>query len=50
MSDATESFDSLWNHCTANGRLVVMPTQWSLLYLTREGSPPDPEKIKIRWV
>jgi hypothetical protein len=26
------TFDSLWAYCTANNRLVPMPTQWSELY------------------
>ena len=28
MSSA-EAFDSLWSYCTANNRLVPMPSQWN---------------------
>jgi len=27
-----ETFDSLWEYCTANNRLVPIPTYWSKLY------------------
>lgn len=28
----TETFDSLWAHCSANNRVVPMPQEWSKLY------------------
>jgi hypothetical protein len=32
MSETTETFDSLWDYCTANKRLVPMPPQWNELF------------------
>jgi hypothetical protein len=32
MSDAAETFDSLWDYCTSNNRLVPMPPQWNELF------------------
>ncbi|HRD99084.1 hypothetical protein [Candidatus Accumulibacter phosphatis] len=32
MSDTSAAFDALWGDCTANKRLVPMPSQWSKLY------------------
>lgn len=30
MSEATETFDALWDYCTANGRFI--PRQWDKFY------------------
>lgn len=30
MSDTSETFESLWDHCTANGRAI--PRDWHKLY------------------
>lgn len=32
MSDALETFESLWFYCTAEKRLVPQPTLWNELY------------------
>lgn len=32
MSDEAETFDSLWDYCTANNRLVPMPPQWNQVF------------------
>jgi hypothetical protein len=32
MSAPADTFDSLWNYCTANNRLVPMPTQWNQFF------------------
>jgi hypothetical protein len=32
MSESLEAFDSLWDYCTANKRLVPVPPQWSQFF------------------
>jgi hypothetical protein len=32
MNDTAETLESLWAYCTANSRLVPMPSQWNTLY------------------
>jgi hypothetical protein len=32
MSKLQETFDSLWDYCTMNKRLVPMPPQWNQLF------------------
>ena len=41
MSDATETFESLWDYCTANGRAI--PRDWHKLYemLTNKRQKPS---------
>lgn len=32
MTEPTETYESLWEYCKANGRIVPLPTPWSALY------------------
>ncbi|HBP86144.1 MAG TPA: hypothetical protein DD706_00440 [Nitrospiraceae bacterium] len=42
MSTSSETFNSLWDYCTANQRVVPMPQKWSALYQKLKGTWQKP--------